>query len=70
MRSGIRQEGSFEWGSERLMGLSIVCIVAVVVDTLVGAVMVGGLVFVALVPQLDIVVVVHCFFSYCGGGRI
>jgi hypothetical protein len=52
------------------MGLSIVCIVVVVVDTLVGAVMVGGLVFVALVPQLGIVFVVRCFVSYCGVGRI
>lgn len=67
MRSGIRREGSFEWGSERLMGLSIVCMVVVVVDTLVGAVIVGGLVFVALVPQLGIVVVVGCFVSYRGG---
>lgn len=70
MRSGMRQRDSFERGVERLLGLGIVGIVVVVVDTYVGAVVVG-VDLVALVLRLDIVVVGRCFVScYGGGGRI
>jgi hypothetical protein len=67
MRSGMRQRDSFERGVEHLLGLGIVGIVVDVVDTYVGVVVD----LVALVPQLDIVVVGRCFVScYDGGGRI
>lgn len=70
MRSGIRQSDSFERGVQRLLGLGIVGIVVDVVDTYVGAVVVG-VELVALVPRLDIVIVGRCFVPfYDGGGRI
>lgn len=69
MRSGIRPGGKFEVGLGRLMGLSIgMGIVVVVADTFVGVVVVGVLVFVALMPRLGIVAVGRCFVSCCGGG--
>ena len=70
MQSGMRQRDSIEREVERLLGLGFVGIVVAVVDTYVGAVVVG-VELVALVPRLDIVVVGRFFVSCYGGeGRI